>query len=602
MEKIDIPATYSDLFDAIKNEEHENVLSFSEKILKTDPKDKEAFQCKIISLINLSKNDDIISLIEKNSLQKEFLLEYAYALHEKKKYNESIEILKQHSSSRKEIINNINELLAQNYYKIGNFKDSYRIYKEIVQGNMNNLEEEKDLVSNFLASYILSDAKDDSILNSITKYLDSWESFFNYCVICIKEGKLNESMETLFRMRRDYPQLDDEYNECKSLELNLNFIAVSFEGFDYSKFTNILDNYEKFFSKNKFNELFPYFYNNLIYVKKDKESLNEILRKFDNLLKMDTLTNEEKKVLTINKIILLIRANRLTEALELFKSINPSFEDPIYLIINCYIYYKQEKIEKLEELLRNDKQLKDKPVVHLIIIQLMLSTINSKNIENFHQKVLSFVKQFYDFTLNFHFLNFFIGFYESRHLKDYLSQFVFNYTDINKIANRMKGKDKYLKNSLALLGHAFYNAGMYEDSVRCYSYIIDNVDKYDKDVKLNLINSLSHVDIIKCDEIRRQLDETMIDLSMDHISNLMNEVIFKFKKNQNEKINKKNKKKKKIRYPKNFDPKKPGPLPDPERWLPKLQRKKYRNIAKNKMSYQGAVTDNTTTTSQFAKK
>lgn len=34
------------------------------------------------------------------------------------------------------------------------------------------------------------------------------------------------------------------------------------------------------------------------------------------------------------------------------------------------------------------------------------------------------------------------------------------------------------------------------------------------------------------------------------------------------------KKKNKIRYPKNFDPENPGPMPDPERWIPKWQRSK----------------------------
>ncbi len=36
------------------------------------------------------------------------------------------------------------------------------------------------------------------------------------------------------------------------------------------------------------------------------------------------------------------------------------------------------------------------------------------------------------------------------------------------------------------------------------------------------------------------------------------------------------KKSKKPKYPKNFDPENPGALPDPERWLPKWQRTKYR--------------------------
>lgn len=36
------------------------------------------------------------------------------------------------------------------------------------------------------------------------------------------------------------------------------------------------------------------------------------------------------------------------------------------------------------------------------------------------------------------------------------------------------------------------------------------------------------------------------------------------------------KKKKKPHFPKGYDPENPGPMPDPERWLPKWQRSKYR--------------------------
>lgn len=35
-------------------------------------------------------------------------------------------------------------------------------------------------------------------------------------------------------------------------------------------------------------------------------------------------------------------------------------------------------------------------------------------------------------------------------------------------------------------------------------------------------------------------------------------------------------KKKRVRYPKGFDPKNPGPPPNPERWLPKWERKDYK--------------------------
>ena len=45
------------------------------------------------------------------------------------------------------------------------------------------------------------------------------------------------------------------------------------------------------------------------------------------------------------------------------------------------------------------------------------------------------------------------------------------------------------------------------------------------------------------------------------------------------------KRNKKVKYPKGFDPKNPGSDPDPERWLPKWQRSKYKRLAKKRGLY-----------------
>ena len=53
----------------------------------------------------------------------------------------------------------------------------------------------------------------------------------------------------------------------------------------------------------------------------------------------------------------------------------------------------------------------------------------------------------------------------------------------------------------------------------------------------------------------------------------------------------KKKRKRKVRYPKGFDPANPGPPPNPERWLPKWQRsdfKKKRNRRREKVRLQDA--------------
>jgi hypothetical protein len=54
----------------------------------------------------------------------------------------------------------------------------------------------------------------------------------------------------------------------------------------------------------------------------------------------------------------------------------------------------------------------------------------------------------------------------------------------------------------------------------------------------------------------------------------------------------KKKRKRKVRYPKGYDPANPGPLPNPERWLPKWQRsdfKKKRKTRKDKEKQVGPL-------------
>lgn len=69
---------------------------------------------------------------------------------------------------------------------------------------------------------------------------------------------------------------------------------------------------------------------------------------------------------------------------------------------------------------------------------------------------------------------------------------------------------------------------------------------------------------------------------MNHLQALENNIHFSITKvdasNKIEAITKLKKriKKKKIRYPKGFDLKKPGPPPNPERWLPKYERKEFK--------------------------
>jgi hypothetical protein len=181
-----------------------------------------------------------------------------------------------------------------------------------------------------------------------------------------------------------------------------------------------------------------------------------------------------------------------------------------------------------------------------------------------------------------------INFYDTRHMKSQLAEFLSNFSDPNMFS------DKY---SLLVLSNGFYSCNRFDISVLFLNHILNKIDPRCKETQIKLIKSISNIDSIKSDEIRSRLDQTKVDLSQENITSLLSEVVLKMKRNVIKSTKKK--KKRKIRYPKNFNPEKPGPMPDLERWVPQLQRKKNRGLNKNKKAYQGGeiITSSTTQTS-----
>ena len=198
---------------------------------------------------------------------------------------------------------------------------------------------------------------------------------------------------------------------------------------------------------------------------------------------------------------------------------------------------------------------------------------------------MDYIKKYKQYCLNEYFISFFIGLYNAKKTQNCLIEFIDEFSNMEELSKNIKDKN-ILRNIILLIGEAFNKSNKYEKSLKIYEYYINNINKEDKEIKYLMIQSLAHIDIDKADVIRRQIDETEIDLSNENINSLLNELFVKVKKGEKQE-KKKKKRKKKIRYPKNFDPKHPGPMPDPERWLPKMQKKKYK--AKNRLAHQGAI-------------
>ncbi len=591
-EKFDITKAYTELNEAKEKGDHSQILAISNKILNENASEKEAANSKIIALINLGKSEEAVSFIKEKKFENDFNLEYAYALYDTKKFKESIEIINKGEKNEVKLI-----LLAQNYYKLNDYEKAYEIYKNIIEEKIKKeeIENESDLFTNYLASFTMTENKDDEeFFNDLKKYLSSWESYYNYLINYIRKRDINNSFQIIKRVKNEYPKLDDEFNELKEILLNLYNIQNIFEGFDLNKYSIINKKFENFFKNYERNKkdkdyirMMPYFYVNYLNFKKDRDTTNEIIKKLDGFIKNKdiNLSKEEEEIIIKNKINILIRANKLKEAEELIPEIK---NDEEYNIYHGLILYKNEKdketaIKKVKEKISEKNNFKN----DLFILQLMLTSLTTKSIEDFHKNLLEFVKKYKKDCMNEYFISFFIGLYTSKKNMNCLKEFIEEY-NIDELIKNI-GDKNVVRNIIKLITESYNKSNEYEKSVKFYDYYLNNVNKEDKEIKCLMIQALAHTNIDKADSIRRQIDETEIDLSNENINNLLNELFSKFKKGEKgEKVeNKKKKRKKKIRYPKNFDPNHPGPMPDPERWLPKMQKKKYK--AKNKLAHQGAI-------------
>lgn len=124
------------------------------------------------------------------------------------------------------------------------------------------------------------------------------------------------------------------------------------------------------------------------------------------------------------------------------------------------------------------------------------------------------------------------------------------------------------------------------------SKIIDSTD--DMKIKAGYLSSLAEKDIKAASEFFQSIDFKIPELENEReVNEIIEASLSKDRKKNDAKKREKKladkmeetkrggkifipkaKTKKKIKYPKNFDPENPGPMPDPERWLPKWQRSK----------------------------
>lgn len=192
----DLPRLFARLQRAVQDEDDEQALELTKKILEVSPGDPDALHCQVVSLIHLSKFDPALQLIRSMNKKKKggegrlYQVEEAYCLYRQDKYPEALSAL---AGLPKDDVK-VCELEAQVAYKQEEFLKARERYEQLL-----SLEKDRnERMANYYATLSLSGAglEETGLAPCLT---NTMEQCFNLACSRLVGGCGQDAMELLER-------------------------------------------------------------------------------------------------------------------------------------------------------------------------------------------------------------------------------------------------------------------------------------------------------------------------------------------------------------------------------------------------------------------
>jgi len=597
----------------IDNFNDDQVLKITDNLLGKLPDDKDIKLAKIIAKLRLSQFDNIESLFPKKpSLDDgtDLVYSYAYYLYKKARYEDCLALIQKSNLSDPQDKKTFTLLEAQCRYKKGDIVEAAKIYLSVLEDAPVNLDN-TEAMSN-LFNCLAQVPRDQTNLlektlkltrNYLTQNEDSLirEFFYNLALLYTNIGNFSLAKSYLDKFKQ-FMEKNDDPSDAESKQ-DLLMYDIQTDYIDSFMFEISGEESEKKFQRYAENlelEINDYYKiatkNNMIAFRDKTKELGDSIKKLDEILKLSEKGGElipsQILDLKINKLILYLVKNKYSESAKLIEEIEKNYQSSEYLIkdkfVSCkyFLLFRTKKFKEVEELnqflLSQLEKLSPTSRLPILLVNGEINRLygNQKAlIENLIrimnlEKNLSTSNALHAIILNT----------LSKNLN-----LVADFQDIIKTIQNQT-KDPHVISQIAEL---YIKNKNHQQAAQLYQQIL----QFDKDnVKaLERLGYLySFTDMKKAEEYLLRIPQVDIITDLTEIRRLEVDYlptkgtkVEEIKSNLQEASKKIKKRKRKPRYPKGFDPSNPGPLPDPERWLPKLERAKYKKMAQKKGKLRG---------------
>ncbi|POG58804.1 hypothetical protein GLOIN_2v1488326 [Rhizophagus irregularis DAOM 181602=DAOM 197198] len=521
-----ITQLFKDVERLVNQEEYTKALRSLDKILQSNPEDKDALHCKVVSYIRLGKYQNALDILHKNFSDFDKLKsEEAYCLYRLNKFDELLNLLRKNKSGNNSELN-LRHLEAQMAYKTEDYNTSIEIYYALLQEANKNDDVYNDILTNFnaaKAALLFSDGHLDEKY-AMTDSLNTYELAYNTACTYIGQKDYKKA-EKLFNMAKNICKkslLSEDYTEDK-IEIELGTINTQ-----------------------------------LGYVYQLQGRISEAIEIYQNILKakgMDTTVSA-------------IASNNLVAA----KKDSELFDSARKLRIANLQEFAKLKPESLH--------------INFALMQLQLITSNPNNaLETFEKYLLTIKEDKERYKPGY--VGLLVWLYEQSGMHEKAIKTLEDAGTFWKNNSSSSESTLILKQTAAFkikTGHYQEAAQYYEQLVKvdpldtqAIAGLVSAYSHYDIEKAEQYESSLP--------EVNSGEGTVPMDIDVDSIERIVPGVKKSYYKKTDAKIDRpsqkthKKKKKRKPLLPKSYDPSIP---PDPERWIPKRERSSFKAKGKRK--------------------
>ncbi|KAM9974136.1 hypothetical protein ACTFIW_003048 [Dictyostelium discoideum] len=369
---VSLEQLFKELDEYIINSQFKKAIRVCNKILSVNGNDSEAFQCKVICLMQLSNFTEAIECFKKPEQIQSMQFEYSYCLYSTAKYQEALTQLEKQSSKETKSL----ELEAQIYYKLENYQKTISIYESLLSkpGYSDSIE----FITNLCAVYLDAGKFNEcqELLNkNKSQQTKTHELAFNSACLAISKND-TKTAETQLKLakkictdslKKDGFSEEEIKEEQTSIDVQLGYVQQICGNLEKS-----LEQYQNVLEQQVGDSATLVATNNSISVRSILQSdqwstqPKEYTHAMDSLKSLLTeaestrLNSKQKKVINYNLCLLLVQLKKVSQCEELIKTLKSKYGqqqqvDTSFIedldIIQVSLLIKEKKFKDAEKLL-----------------------------------------------------------------------------------------------------------------------------------------------------------------------------------------------------------------------------------------------------------